>query len=257
MLPRAAAMLVLPLAPVIDYAPTLAEIQQPSPLLVALGACLVAVAIVAFIQHLRRPNAVTLGITIVAATIAPTSNLLFASGVVLAPRTLYAPSIGAGLVVGSMLAWLWTTRARVVLPYAVTALAVSAFLITWREVPVWRSSRTALLAMGEHQPDSYRVPMFWGYVALREGRDADALAQFRIAAGRFPLDHELLTDAAGVALRAQDTTQAIAWLREALKARPRSTRARSQLAAILRACGEERGGGDSASRPVAPGRRSD
>jgi hypothetical protein len=234
MLPRAAAMLVLPLTPVIDYAPTLAEIQQPSPLLVALGAFLVAVAIMAFIQHLRRPNAVTLGICITAATIAPTSNLLFASGVVLAPRTLYAPSIGAGLVVGSLLAWLWSTRARVVLPYAVAALAVPAFLITWREVPVWRSSHTALLAMGEHQPDNYRVPTYWAYVALRRGDREQALAQFRVAVSRFPADHEMLIDGAEVALSTHDTTLAIDWLRTALDVSPRSSRARSQLRAIMR-----------------------
>jgi hypothetical protein len=250
MLPRAAAMLVLPLIPVIDYAPSLAEIRQQNLLLVALGALFVLVAIAAFVQHLRRPSAITLGICIIAATIAPTSNLLFASGVVLAPRTLYAPSIGAGLVVGAALAWLWTTRARVVLPYIVAAHAASAFLITWREVPVWRSSRTALIAMGEHQPDSYRVPVFGANVALREGRNADALAQYRIAASRFPADHELLTDGAEVALLTHDTTQAIAWLRETLAMSPRSTRARSQLAAILRARS------DSAP-PVARGRRSD
>jgi hypothetical protein len=250
MLPRAATMLLLPLTPVIDYAPSWAELQQPNPLLAALGVLLVVVALAAFVVHPRRPSAITLGLCITAATLAPTSNLFFASGVVLAPRTLYAPSIGAGLVVGAALAWLWTTRARVVLPYAVAALAAWGFLVTWREVPVWRSSRTALIAMGEHQPDSYKVPVYWAHVALREGRNADALAQYRIAVARFPADHEMLTDGALVALRTHDTTQAIAWLHEALTVSPRSTRARSQLTAILRARG------DSAP-PVAPGRRSD
>jgi tetratricopeptide (TPR) repeat protein len=236
---------------VIDYAPTLVEVRQPRLLLAALGALLVAVAVAAFIRHLRRPGAVTLGICIIAATLAPTSNLIFASGVVLAARTLYAPSIGAGLVVGSALAWLWATRARVVVPYAVAALAAASFLATWREVPVWGSSRSVLIAMGERQPNSYRVPLYWAYVALRQGRNPDALAQFRIAVARFPADHEMLIDGAEVALMTQDTTLAIAWLREALEVSPRSTRARSRLTAILRARG------DSAATPVARGRRSD
>jgi hypothetical protein len=234
MLPRAAVMLVLPVPPVIDYAPSLAELRHPSLLLAVSGALLVAVGVAGFVQHLRRPTAVTLGLCITAATLAPTSNLFFASGVVLAPRTLYAPSIGAGLVVGAALTWMLATRARVVLPYAVILLAALAAAVTWREVPVWRNSHTALLAMGEHQPDNYRVPTYWAYVALRRGDREQALAQFRVAVSRFPADHEMLIDGAEVALSTHDTTLAIDWLRTALDVSPRSSRARSQLRAIMR-----------------------
>lgn len=238
MLPHAAAMLMLPVTPVIEYAPTLAMIRHPNVLLVILGALLMIVALAAIVWHWRRPSAATLGICMAAATLAPTSNLFFASGVILTGRTMYAPSIGGGLVIGSALAWAWTTRARVVLPYAVAVMAAWCLVITWREVPVWRSNESALGEIGNRQPESYRVAMYRAMAANESGHDAEALVQYRIAIQRFPVDWNMLTEAGILALSMNDTASATGWFQSAVAATPEATRARTRLVKIRLARGD-------------------
>jgi hypothetical protein len=206
--------------------------------LVAVGLVFVAATVVALVRHVRRPDPVTLGMVMTAATLAPTANIFFASGVVLAGRTLYAPSVGALLIVGGLVAWLFRVRARPLVPFAVAAAAACSFVVTWREVPDWRSTESALRAMAEHQPDNYRVPMFRAYAARHDGRQEDALAYFRVAMACFPSDWEMATDAAAVALSVHDTAQAVAWLQAALDAHPRAVRARTRLFGVLRAQGD-------------------
>ncbi len=241
MLPRAAAMLVLPVAPAIDHVPTMDAARHPDPLLVVLGALLVGAAAAALAWHVRRPAAVTLAVCIVAATMAPTANLFFASGVVLAGRNLYAPSIGALLLVGAAIAAALATRASRLVPYAVATLALLSLAATWREVPVWRSSDAVFAATSERDPGNYRAPMYHAYVARDGGRREQALAQFRLAAERFPADPEMLTDGATVALALHDTASAVSWLRSAVDAQPLAARARARLAGVLRAQGDSAG----------------
>lgn len=238
LLPRAAAMLFLPVKPAIDHTPTLVEARHPDLVAVAFGVLLVGLAVAALTAHLRRPTVWTLGMCILTAGIAPTANLFFASGVLLAGRNLYTPSIGAELLLGAVVASLLRTRVRRLVPYGVAVAASATLLVTWREVPVWRSSRTVFTAAGERDPLNYRVPVYWAYHARDAGRDVEALKQFRAAEALFPADWEMLTDGATVALRLGDTTTAIAWMREAVEVHPRSARARTRLAAVLRARGD-------------------
>jgi protein O-mannosyl-transferase len=238
LLPRAATMLFLPVTPTIDYAPTVSAAAHPDLFMAALGVLLVALAVAALIRHARRPTVWTLGMCIIAATMAPTANLFFASGVLLAGRNLYSPSIGAGLLVGAAVAGLLRTRVRRLVPYGVAVAAAAALLVTWREVPVWRSTRDVFVATAEREPLNYRVPTYWAHTALAAGQDAEALEHFRAAAALFPADWEMLTDGATVALRLGDTTSAIAWMRAAVDVHPGSARARTRLAAVLRARGD-------------------
>jgi hypothetical protein len=237
-LPRAAAMLVLPMTPVLDYAPTLATIRQPSLLLAGMGALLVIAAGASVFRHWRRPTPATLGVCIAAATLAPVSNLLFASGVVLAGRTMYAPSIGAGFLVGWALAWGWTTRARTVLPYLAAAVVAWELLMVWRELAVWRSTDAVMRAMAERQPDSYRVAIYRANAALEGGHEAEALAQYRVAIQRFPADWNLLSEAGILALDMHDSSSAIPWLQGAVNGTPNATRARDRLVAVMLARGD-------------------
>jgi hypothetical protein len=241
MLPRSLAMLTLPVPPAIDDVPTLEAIQHPALLPIVLGVGLVGAALVALWRHRRHPTAATLGMCIAAATLAPTANLFFASGVVLSGRTHYASSIGAGLVLGAVLAaamggrWLWMRRA---VPYVVATVGVWAFVVTWREVPVWRDTNAVGAAMVARQPDDYRSYRALAYSARDGGRPAEAIVHFRAAITRFPAEPEMLTDGAAVALQLHDTVTATAWLRLAVATSPRAVRARTRLFGILRARGD-------------------
>jgi hypothetical protein len=238
MLPRTVEMLLLPVRPAIDYSPTLAELRHPEPIRVAMGVGIVLVAIWVLARHWRAPSTMTLGVTVAAATLAPTSNFLFASGVVLTGRTLYAPSIGAALVLGATIAWCARNHLRRLVTPAVGAAVCVAAITMWREVAVWHDTTRVLAALGEREPQDYRVPMFAAYAARDSGRRAEALAGFHVAFARFAGDPEVLTDAATVALAQRDSATATVWLREAIALKPTSGRARVRLAGVLRAKGD-------------------
>lgn len=234
MIPRAAEMLVLPVRPAIDYVPTLAQLHHPAAWPVALGLVLVVAVTLAMMHHLRRPSVAGIGVWVVAATVTPTANLLFPSGVVLSGRTLYAPSFGVALIVGAVMARvagggraIWAVNA------IVAAFVMLAASVTWREVAVWRTSETAIAAMQVRQPDDYRSFYHLAYLARDHGHDEEAVRLFREAATRFPADPEMLTDAATVALRLHDTTTARAWLEQAIAVSPRAARGRTRLVGLL------------------------
>lgn len=241
LLPDTAAMLLLPMRPAINFSPPLDFVQSPPPLRVAAGILLIACVIHALLQHVRRPSPVTLGVLIIGATAAPTANVLFASGVVLSGRSVYAPSVGMALLVGAALAWLAASPARRVALVAAPAYLCACAVLTWNEVPVWRGSRSAIDAAAVRGPQSYWVPMTRAYRARDGGRTAEALEEFRSAAGLLPFDTEMLIDGASLALASGDTADATRWLRTALEVNPRARRARARLASIVGARGDAAG----------------
>jgi hypothetical protein len=204
-------------------------------LCVGLALLLIILALAAL--HLRRPSALTLGAFLLAATIAPTSNLLFAEGALTA-RTLYAPSIGAALMAGGALAWLSARGARFVVIAAVATVLVLSAVVDAREVHVWRDTPSVIAAMVERSPDSYRGHELLAYSFRDAGDDRGALPHFARAIALFSGDAELLTDAAVVALRVRDSTTAERWLTAAVQGDRRAARARTRLYTIVRARGD-------------------
>jgi hypothetical protein len=241
LLPTTAAMLFLPMRPAINFTPPLHVVLSPPTLRVVGGTLLVLVAVAALVVHIRRPSAWTLGFLIISATAAPTANLLFASGVVLSGRSVYAPSIGGALLIGVVLARLCATRLRPVAIGATACYLAACAVLTWNEVPVWRGSETAIAAAAARSPESYWVPMTRAYQARNAGQPIEALGHFRQAARLLPFDSEMLTDGAALALSQGDTADATQWLRQAVEANPRARRARMRLVSILEAKGDVTG----------------
>jgi hypothetical protein len=236
-LPRTAAMLLLPIQPAIEEVPPLASAWHPSLALLSAGAALLVVVLALLVLHQRRPSAFTFGAWLLAATIAPTSNLLFAEGALTA-RTLYAPSIGAALIAAGALAWLASRGARVLCLMAVALVCVASALMDVREVRVWRDTPSVIAAMVARRADNYRGHELLAYSVRDAGDDRGALVHFARAIALFPGDAELLTDGAVVALRVRDSSTAERWLTTAVQGNPRAARARTRLYTILRARGD-------------------
>jgi Flp pilus assembly protein TadD len=237
LLPRTAAMLSLPVAPSVEEVPPLAYAENPSALLLGAGALLLTGTLALVVRHRRSPSAMTLGALVLAATIAPTSNLVFAEGA-LTSRTLYAPSIGAAMIVGAALAALAATRARIAILPVMAATGLVGAVMSARETRVWRDTPTVVATMAARHPESYRGHALLGYAARDAQRLDESLRHFRTAIALFPREPEMLTDAATVALRVRDTTTAVRWLELALEAGPRSARARTRVVSILLARGD-------------------
>jgi hypothetical protein len=239
-LPRTAAMLLLPIQPAIEEVPPLASAWHPSVALLCFGAALLLAVLALVALHFRLPSALTLGAWLLAATIAPTSNLLFAEGALTA-RTLYAPSIGAALMAAGILAWLASRGAPSLVVAGVAIVCVGSAVVDAREVRVWRDTPSVIAAMVARRPDNYRGHELLAYSERDAGDDRGALPHYARAIELFSGDPELLTDGAVVALRMRDTSTAERWLTSAVQGSPRAARARTRLYTILRARGDTSG----------------
>ena len=91
-----------------------------------------------------------------------------------------------------------------------------------------------MAAAAERGPDSYWVARGRAYAARDDGHPAESLVHFRVAASLMPVDWEMLTDGATVALAAHDTVDAERWLAAAVAAHPEGGRARVRLDALRR-----------------------
>lgn len=230
-LPRAVGLVLVPQLPRNDYSPTDAQLAHPNLVLVACGIGIVACGFAAFIIHVRRPQPWSWAVLFAAATVAPVSNLIIHTGVVVAERTLYSPSVPAALAMGVAIATLWQRRAR--LPLAIAgAVAGAALIFTEVSIPMWHDSPSAFRSMVSRSPESYR-----GY-ALLAARERDsghvqaAHLEYRSAIARFSRDPVLLYHAGTNALRAGDTATGLAWLTGAVGVDSTQLRARTALASL-------------------------
>jgi hypothetical protein len=169
-----------------------------------------------------------MAVVFAAATLAPVSNLLVHTGVVIAERTLYSPSIADALAMGVGMAALWTRRAR--LPLAlVGAVSAAALVFTEVSIPTWRDTPAAFAAMQARAPDSYRA---YSLLAAREsdaGNVAAAHRNYQIAIAHFTRDPIVLFHAGVNAVQAGDTAAALAWLTRSVALDSSLLRARTAL----------------------------
>ena len=227
--------LLLPHPAPIDVAPPLAEASAPSLVLTTMGVVVVAATCVIVVRHFIRPSVATLAVAIAAFTIAPTANLLFASGVVLAGRTLYSPSIGVALLGGALASFVLAAQPPVIRRSAIGLLAcwgAAALVVSARDVGIWRDSDQVSAAMLAREPDNFRAHAYAAELA-RDRKDMPAaLGHYRTAIQLFPSERYLLYSAAIAALDVGDTTSAASWLEDAVKVAPKHWQARTRLAKV-------------------------
>ena len=186
-------LLLFPRDLVADYAPAVilpATWSEPMVwLALALGLATLGVAVAA--RH--RYPLMTLAVGWFAIAIAPVSNLLFASGVLLAERTLYLPSVGVAFLVPAAAAWL--ANAPPVLGRAAAGVAAGLVLLggarTWTRNPAWASTEAVYATLAREHPESYRAMWMHADEALRAGDVPRGLALYHRAFLLVPHDQQL------------------------------------------------------------------
>lgn len=231
-LPRAVGLMLVPQLPRPDYSPTEAALAHPDAILVVLGGALVVAGIAVIVAHVRRPTPWTFAGVFTVATLAPVSNLIVRTGVVVAERTLYSPSVGVALVYGAALAIAWQTRRWVIVGLA-GALAAVALVLTVTTVPIWHDSPTVFAAMRARAPESYKTYSLSAAEQEATNNHAAAHPYYVQSLALFSHDPTVLQDAAANALTIRDTTDALNWYDRALAADSAALRARTALAALL------------------------
>ena len=226
-LPRAVGLMLVPQLPRPDYSPTDVVLAHPNLGLVACGAVLIGVGLAIIAIHMRRPTPWTFAGVFTVATFAPVSNVVVHTGVVIAERTLYSPSIGVALIVGAGAAALWqrigkrsrvapVAMARLAMGVAMAVFVVASLVLAETSIPIWKDSPTVFAAIRERAPTSYRGYYLEADAERDRGEVEPAHRDYSLAFARFSGDLGMLHHAGLNALAVRDTAAAIGWLSHAL-----------------------------------------
>ena len=195
---------ILPLDLSADYSPNVIPISTSWHLSNTLGVVLALTLLLGALASWRGP-ALTPGrassrvagfaIAWFVITISPISNTLFLSGVLLAERTLYLPSVGLAAGVGWLVVRLAEERRRAAWALLAVFVLFSAYR-TWTRSPTWRDTSTVMATMIEEHPHSGRSQWVLGDAFLRQGREPEAMRAYRAAIGLLGTHYQVTTEIA-------------------------------------------------------------
>ncbi|OLC47129.1 MAG: hypothetical protein AUH68_01545 [Gemmatimonadetes bacterium 13_1_40CM_4_69_5] len=190
---RAARLLVWPLDLSADYTPQVIPAPGAFGAAALVGVIVVLGVLMLALRTRRGAPALCFAAAVAALAYLPTSNLLFASGVVLAERNLYLPVLLVAVLAG-MGAMVIALRT---LSYRRTAAAIAAMVFVLgarsaRRLPVWRDNRALLLTTLVEHPESYRAHFSAAAVYAGMGQPAAARREYAVADSLFPRDPHLL-----------------------------------------------------------------
>lgn len=190
-------LLILPITLRVDYSPAERTIVQS--LLdgrFVLGfACLALWAGLLVFAWRRERRVDAFGLGWIAIAFLPVANLLFSTGVLMAERTLYLPSVGVALALGAAFARLPVDRVRLVLGVLVLAGAIRSAV----RVPVWHDDVSVTVSMLEDSPKSYRGHARVAALYQSHRQPERALAELRTAMRTYDRDPTLFIAGADAA----------------------------------------------------------
>ena len=246
-------LLVWPSRLAIEYAPreiTLYDhftvaLFPPAALLVAVGALTVL--------SVRRWPAGAFALIWMAVTMLLISNLLLPTGVILAERTLFLPSVGIVLLVGAAvdrvtvalrLAQIRLPRAvpagvaRVVVAAVVAVVIGAAVWQSARRQLVWRDNTSVFTQAVTDAPYSYRAHNVYAGLLFDHGDRVGGEREAHIALALYPHDAALYRDLANEYMQAGLCRAAVPLLRRSIVESTTQTDARLLLAECLLAQGD-------------------
>lgn len=180
-----ARLFVFPLHLSVDYSPNAfvpAATLGPSH---ALALVLVAGAAALVWRLRRRAPALGFALAWLAVTTSVAANVVVPTGVLIAERVLYLPSVGVAIAAGALWELLPATRA------VWTATAVALALLSTRtlaRIPVWQDEERFYQALLTDAPRSYRSHWARGARAFDRGDARTGEREYREAISIFPLD---------------------------------------------------------------------
>jgi len=234
----------------VEYMPQ-AVILRSRPDAGLIGPTLILLALSLVTWRVRRVwPAVTFGLLWIGVALLPVSNLLIPAGVILAPRTLFLPSVGAALAIGAALQgiWMWVRSSGIGQPTSGTArrsfvpalgLLCLAALLThgvWRSLrraAAWRDDLTLVTQTAADVPESYLARDGYGRALFELGQPAAGERELRQAIALYPGDPGPYVHLASAYERSAMCQQAVALYRQALTLLPTRPDARIGLGRCL------------------------
>jgi tetratricopeptide (TPR) repeat protein len=185
-----------------DYSPNVIPVSLSWHAGNSVGLGLTLLVLVAALIAWRRPpmtpgagtaRTAAFGVVWFMIAISPISNALFLSGVLLAERTLYLPSVGLAAATG----WLVVRMARDRPRGAWIGLAVILLLAgarTWTRTPTWRDNESMLTTLVSDYPQSGRSQWILGDAFIDAGAISEGLRSYRLAINILGPHYQLLTE---------------------------------------------------------------
>ncbi len=209
----------------------------------ALGLLLILAALSLAVACRRRLPAVTFGVIWTAIALLPVSNLLVPTGILLAERTLFLPSIGAMIAVGGLLGvMLERTAGRPRLGALARAALVLVLLAgtvqSALRQPVWRDNASIILQTLRDAPRDYRAWHYYGNYLFGQHRTADAQAALEHAVGLYQGDARVYSDLGRVRREADGCGAAVPLFRRAVSLDPSDLKPRGRLYVCLMELGD-------------------
>ena len=190
------------------------------------GLVVLALVAAALVWSWRRHPVVAFGICWTVITLLPVSNILLPTGVLLAERTLFLPSVGAMLAVTGLLATVLPApeprpagRARVAWSVAAVVVCLGLIRSALRQ-PVWRDNATLFAQTAQDAPRSYKALAAHAVMLLEAGEDEAGEREYRQALELYRDDPNMFADLGDWYLRKNRCHEALAMYQRVLELVP-------------------------------------
>jgi hypothetical protein len=202
-----------------------------------LGALVLVAVLAIAVAAWRRAPLITFGIIWIAIALFPVSNVLVPTGIVMAERTLFLPSVGFLLALGGAAAPLLARadeRARLGLAAIVGALAILGVYRSTTRHPVWQDQFTFWHTTAtKDAPLSYRARHALAELLYLAGAEGEAEPEYRTAIALYPRITSVFMDYANKLRLKGHCYPAMELYRRALALQPSNIAARISLMACL------------------------
>jgi tetratricopeptide (TPR) repeat protein len=196
---------VFPLDLSADYSPNIIPVSFGWRAESIVGAFLALLVLgIAFVAW-RRPDmkggsdtskAAAFGVVWFMISISPTSNTLFLSGVLMAERVLYLPSVGLAAATGWLIVRLAQDRRRLAWGGLCVAVIASSVRV-WTRNPTWHDTDTMIAVLIRDYPYTGRSQWALGDQFFLRGRESEGLRAYRAAVDLLGPQHALILTVAG------------------------------------------------------------
>jgi len=205
----------------------------------AIGLAIVILTLASIWLARKRAPALSFGLAWCCVALFPVSNVVIPTGILLAERTLFLPSMGFVLALGGGIAFvvgrrpIVTQQARTLMGLAASALVIAALGRSAQRQRIWQDPVTLTVASVQDAPRSWRVQQVYGDMLFSQGKAADAIAAFRRAIDLAPESWRPRNYLARRLRMIGDDSDAVTLLRASLADDPRQITTIAALAPAL------------------------
>lgn len=209
-----------------DYSPRQLMVYATPNISQISGVLILVCAVALFVLVIRRAPVVAFGLAWFALLIAPVTNILLPTGILLAERTLYLPSVGAllSLAVGIDLLYARLRADGSVLQRAVPLLCAGVLVLgiarSSTRNAFWHDSDSAFAMMVDEEPLSFKAHYAWGGQLFERHKGKDAELEWLLAIALMPDYYGVMMDLAHKYREAHLCQAAIPLYKKALRIEP-------------------------------------